>query len=156
MKTSLITIGKTSFDFIKIGITEYENRIKYYANFQIITIPTNNKRKKRSDEEVKREEGRDLLKLVSPNCCLILLDVGGKLLSSENFAKFINQQQLSGKKALIFAIGGAYGFSKEVYDRADYKISLSPMTFSHQLIRVVFMEQLYRAHTILRGEPYHH
>lgn len=156
MKISLIFTGETTFDFIKNGLSEYENRLKYYANFKISILKNNNKRKKWSSDKIKNEEGKDILKIIQKDTILTLLDVKGKLLNSEDFSKFINKQQLSGKKSLTFVIGGAYGFSEEVYNRADYKISLSPMTFSHQLVRLVFAEQLYRAYTILKGEPYHH
>lgn len=156
MKLSLIYTGKTSFNFIQQGLSEYENRLKHYANFEVSTIFIDNKRKGYSTEKIKEEEGRILLKMIQKNTILVLLDVEGKLLSSEDFAEFISKQQLTGKKILTFVIGGAYGFSDAVYKRADFRISLSPMTFSHQLVRLIFMEQLYRAHTILKGEPYHH
>lgn len=156
MKISLIYTGKTNFNFIQHGLSEYENRLKYYANIETFTIFIDNKRKGYSIEKIKEEEGKILLKMIQKNTILVLLDVKGRLLSSEDFADFINKQQLTGKKILTFVIGGAYGFSDAVYKRADFRISLSPMTFSHQLVRLIFMEQLYRAYTILKGEPYHH
>jgi 23S rRNA (pseudouridine1915-N3)-methyltransferase len=155
MKITLIQTGKTHFDFVEDGFGVFVKRLKHYCKFetQLVELPT---RLKSSDpEQVKKHEGELLLKKIAPTDFLVLLDEQGKEFASKEFAAFIQKQSLH-HAALTFVIGGAYGFSKELYERADMKISLSKMTFSHQLIRLIFAEQLYRAFTIIRGEPYHH
>lgn len=109
-----------------------------------------------SQEQQKRLEGQAILAEINTSDTVVLLDEGGKMYSSRNFADFFTRIAVSGTKRLVFVIGGPYGFSPEVYARANNKISLSPMTFSHQMVRLIFAEQLYRAHTIIKGEPYHH
>ncbi len=156
MKIQVICIGKTSFDYLDEGIQLYENRLKHYIPFEWTVLPDLKKVKNLSTEQLKNAEGEVLLKKIPNDAIVALLDVKGKSLSSEHFADFINTRMISGAKTLCFVIGGAYGFSQAMYDRALFKISLSKMTFSHQLVRVVFLEQLYRAMTILKGEPYHH
>lgn len=156
MKIQLICIGKTSFDFVNSGISLYNKRLEHYIPFEWIELQDIKKGKGWSEENIKDKEGELLLRNIPNDSILVLLDVVGKHLDSVGFAEFINKQMVTGKKTLIFAIGGAYGFSQEVYQRTQLRISLSKLTFSHQIIRLLFAEQLYRAFTILRGEPYHH
>ncbi len=156
MKIEVICIGKTAFTYLDEGITLYKKRLKHYLPFDWTVLPDLKKTKQWSKEQIKIAEGEILLKKIPNDAVVALLDVKGKQLDSEDFSTFINRNMVSGAKRLIFVIGGAYGFSEEIYQRANFKISLSKMTFSHQLVRVVFLEQLYRAMTILKGEPYHH
>lgn len=156
MKLQLICIGKTTFDYLNEGILLYEKRLKHYLPFEWIELPDLKKNKNRDRQQIKFNEGENLLKVIPTDAIVVLLDVKGKTATSEEFSNFINSRMLSGIKNLCFVIGGAYGFSNELYARSQFKISLSQMTFSHQLVRLIFMEQLYRAMTILKGEPYHH
>ncbi len=156
MKIEVICIGKTTFTYLNEGIALYQKRVKHYLPFDWTILPDLKKSKQWSEEQIKIAESEILLKKIPDDGIVILLDVKGKQLNSEDFSTFINHNMISGAKKLIFIIGGAYGFSKEMYKRANFKISLSKMTFSHQLVRVLFLEQLYRAMTILKGEPYHH
>ncbi len=156
MKIQVISVGKTSFDYLKEGIELYEKRLQHYVPFEWIVVPDIKKGKNWTPAQIQNAEGQSLLKYITTDTIVVLLDVKGKTISSEDFAAFINTRMLSGIKNLCFIIGGAYGFSKEMYDRSQFKISLSKMTFSHQLVRVLFLEQLYRSMTILKGEPYHH
>ena len=156
MKVVLAGIGKTSEEFIKTGISIYESRIKHYHPFESVFLPDLKNARSLPLEMQKQKEGEMLLKLLLPNDFVVLLDENGQSLDSVAFSKFLQQQFASASRRLVFLIGGPYGFSDEVYKKAGSKISLSAMTFSHQLIRLVFLEQLYRANTILKGEPYHH
>lgn len=156
MKFKLICIGKTGKRFLVDGENEYIQRLKHYCKLEKIELPDIKNAKKLTNDEVKNAEGKMLLEKVEQGEQIILLDENGSTFSSVEFSKFIQKRMNQGGKGITFIIGGAYGFSQEVYDRAQFKISLSKMTFSHQMIRVIFLEQLYRAHTILRGEPYHH
>jgi len=156
MKTSFLVIGKTTEDYLKEGIGIYENRLKNYLTFEIKTIPEIKKAAGLSLEQQKTFEGKLLLDNILPGDYVILLDEGGKELSSTDFANFLQKKMLQSIKCMIFVVGGAYGFSKEMYSRANEKISLSKMTYSHQMVRLIFVEQLYRAMTILKNEPYHH
>lgn len=156
MKIKLICIGKTGKGFLVDGENEYLNRLKHYVNIERIEIPDLKNAKKLSIEQIKSLEGKEIITKIIPGEQLILLDDKGKDFTSEKFAVFIQKKFNQGGKALVFVIGGAYGFSKEVYDRSDSLLSLSKMTFSHQMIRMIFFEQVYRAMTILKGEPYHH
>ena len=156
MKVKLLQIGKTQQSYLVEGIGYYENRIKNYLSFTIETIPTLKQAASLPSEQLKQKEGELILSKLRPDDRLILLDERGKTFSSSGFSEFIQGQMNQGQKQLVFVIGGAYGFSDEVYKKASYKISLSEMTFSHQLIRIVFMEQMYRAMTILNNHPYHH
>jgi len=155
MKISLLSTGKTSSDYLDTGISEYEKRIKRYINFEIKTIKDFKASKSMPSKTVKIKEGEQILKNISSSDFLVLLDEGGKMFTSREYAKYINNKTVTGIKHLIFLVGGAYGFSDDVYKRANDKISLSKMTFSHQPIRLLFAEQLYRAFTIIKGEPYH-
>jgi len=156
MKVKLICIGKTGKKFLEDGENEYMQRVKHYVQIERIEIPDLKNARKLTFEQIKQLEGKEILSKVGSGEQLILLDERGSVLSSVEFANFIQQRFNAGGKALVFVIGGAYGFSSEVYEAAQGKISLSKMTFSHQMIRMIFFEQLYRAMTILKGEPYHH
>lgn len=156
MKSVLLFLGKTSETYLLEGINEYEKRIKKYLPFEIQTIASIKNTKNLSKNEQKEKEGELILKKIQSGDCVILLDAKGKLMNSETFAKWLIDKQMKGFKRLLFVVGGAYGFSPKIYKKANVKISLSPMTFSHQIIRLIFMEQYYRAYTIINGEPYHH
>ena len=155
MKIKFILIGKTSFSFVETGINMYRDRLKRLADFELLLIPDIKNTKKMPPEQVKLKEGGLILKAISKSDFLVLLDERGKSVNSLNFASFIENKLNTGVKNLIFVVGGAYGFSPEIYKRANYKLSLSEMTFSHQIIRLFFMEQIYRAFTIINGLPYH-
>jgi len=155
MKVKLLMVGKTSEDFLKTGIEMYSNRIKHYIKFEIVIIKDIKTGKNMPSKTIKTKEEEQILKHVTKDDLLILLDEKGKLLNSIGFSKHIENKINSGIKSIIFLIGGAYGFSENIYKRANEKVSLSKMTFSHQLIRIIFCEQLYRAFTIIKGEPYH-
>lgn len=155
MQIKVIQTGKTKFQYLQAGIEEYQARLKHYINYEEITIPDLKNTKNLGPAEIKKKEGELQLKIMDKSDYLVLLDEAGRKYNSEGFAGFIQKQMNSGRD-IAFLIGGAYGFSEDVYTRANNKISLSEMTFSHQLVRLVFAEQLYRAMTIIRGEPYHH
>ena len=155
MKVKLICIGKTGKDFLVAGENEYINRLKHYVQLERIEIPDIKNAKKLTFKQVKDTEGKEILAKAGYDK-IYLLDERGKTFSSVSFSQFIQQQFNLGGKAIVFVIGGAYGFSDDVYAKASGKISLSTMTFSHQMIRMIFFEQLYRAMTILNNEPYHH
>ncbi len=156
MKTVLIAIGKTDEEYLEYGIKKYSDRIARYAPFELKILPDVRRGKAIAEDQQKRQEGQMILKELAGGDVLVLMDEGGKELTSRGFADFYQQIANQGAKRLVFVIGGPYGFSDEVYQKANYKVSLSRMTFSHQMVRLIFAEQLYRAHTILRGEPYHH
>ncbi|HSH65988.1 MAG TPA: 23S rRNA (pseudouridine(1915)-N(3))-methyltransferase RlmH [Bacteroidia bacterium] len=156
MKVTLILNGKTEDDYIQKGISVFEQRLKHYLPFEMIVIPSLKNTKALSIEQQKQKEGELILKNIQPTDRLILLDENGKEYTSPGFSVYIQQQMNSGIKNLVFVVGGPYGFSEDVYKKASAKISLSKMTFSHQMVRLFFVEQLYRAMTLLRNEPYHH
>ncbi|HEY4786339.1 MAG TPA: 23S rRNA (pseudouridine(1915)-N(3))-methyltransferase RlmH [Bacteroidales bacterium] len=156
MKTCFLVIGKTTEDYLKEGIAIYEKRLKNYLSFEIKVLPEIKKTSGLSFEQQKSLEGKMILESINPSDFVILLDERGKELSSTDFANFLQKQMLQRIKSMIFVVGGPYGFSKEIYNRANEKISLSKMTYSHQMVRLIFAEQLYRAMTILKNEPYHH
>ena len=156
MKIKLVCIGKTGKDFLVAGEREYLDRLKHYVQVERIEIPDIKNAKKLTFQQVKELEGKEILLKLSSSDRLFLLDERGKKYSSVAFSQFIQNQFNQGGKSIVFVIGGAYGFSEEVYSRANGKISLSEMTFSHQMIRMIFFEQVYRAMTILNNEPYHH
>ncbi len=156
MKVKFICIGKTGKDFLVEGEKEYLNRLKHYLSIEKIEIPDLKNAKKLTKDQIKEQEGKEILSKVQSGESIILLDEKGKTFSSVGFSDFIQQKFNQGGKGLCFVVGGAYGFSQEVYDKSNGKISLSSMTFSHQMVRMIFFEQLYRAMTILKGEPYHH
>ena len=152
----LIVIGKTKFKFLLDGENEYEKRLKHYCKFSELIIPDIKNAGNISKKELKEKEGRLILDSLKKDNYLILLDDKGLQLSSIEFSEFLNQKMVSSANELVFIIGGAFGFSKEVYEKADLKMSLSKMTFSHQMVRLIFKEQIYRAFTILKSEKYHH
>ena len=155
MKTALILVGKTNDTHLQAIINDYAERITHYMPFEIIVIPELKNTKSLSEEQQKVREGELIMKQLTAQDTVILLDERGKQYRSLDFAKWIEKQQLTARR-LVFVIGGPYGFSSTIYDRANGKISLSAMTCSHQLVRTIFTEQLYRACTIIKGEPYHH
>lgn len=155
MKTKLIVVGKTNDKNIIQGITDYVGRIGHYMPFDIVVIPELKNTKSLSLDVQKEMEGDLILKQLQPSDFVVLLDEHGKEYRSIEFAAWIEKRRQASQN-LTFIIGGPYGFAKKVYDRADSKLSLSKMTFSHQMIRLLFVEQIYRACTIIKGEPYHH
>jgi len=156
MKITLMTVGKTSSPYVAAGLADYAKRIARYHAFEIIELPGLRKAKNLPEAEQKEREGAAILKKISPAAHVVLLDEHGRQHTSPQLAQQLNRWLLSGKKQLVFLIGGAYGFSDALYQRADERLALSKMTFSHQIVRLLFAEQLYRAFTILRNEPYHH
>ena len=155
MKTELILVGKTVNKHFNAGINDYVERIGHYMPFSITTIPELKNTKNLSESQQKEREGELILKQIQPTDTVVLLDEHGKEVRSIEFADWIQKKQNTARR-LIFVIGGPYGFSNDVYERANEKISLSQMTFSHQMVRLIFTEQIYRACTIIKGEPYHH
>lgn len=156
MKITLLTIGKTEDKYLSEGIQIYLKRLKHYVPFRILEVPELKNTKNLSREQQKIKEAELIFKNISNTDHVILLDEKGQELSSRQFSEFLNKKMVGGQQHLVFIVGGPYGFSELVYDRSNEKISLSKMTFSHQMIRLFFTEQLYRAYTILKGEPYHH
>ena len=155
MKTILILVGKTQSKIFKVGIDDYVSRIEHYMPFSITTISELKNTKSLSEDQQKQKEGELILKEIQPSDTVVLLDEHGADFRSVEYANWLKQKQNTARR-LIFIIGGPYGFSSDVYARANEKISLSRMTFSHQMVRLIFTEQLYRACTIIKGEPYHH
>lgn len=156
MKIKLIAIGKTDDKHIQSLIDVYEKRLKHYIKFELEIIPEIKKAKNLSENEIKEKEGELLLAKIKPTDELILLDENGRQFTSIEFSEFLQKKMNAGLRQLVFVIGGAYGFSETVYSFASEKISLSKMTFSHQMVRIFVVEQIYRGFTILKGEPYHH
>ena len=156
MKVALVLVGKTvNKHFVEL-IDEYAGRVKHYIGFDIITIPELKNTKSLSVDQQKQQEGDLILKQLQAGDHVVLLDEHGKEFRSVEFSAYMEQKMQTVNKRLVFVIGGPYGFSPDVYGKANEKISLSKMTFSHQMVRLIFVEQLYRAMTIMRGEPYHH
>lgn len=156
MKITLLVIGKTDASYLKEGLNEYLKRLKHYVNFEIEIIPDIKKVKNLSVENQKKLEGELILKKKTSGKEIHLFDEKGKTFSSRELSSFLQKKMASGLKELVFVIGGPYGFSDTVYQNASSKISLSRLTFSHQMVRLLCTEQIYRAFTILKGEPYHH
>jgi 23S rRNA (pseudouridine1915-N3)-methyltransferase len=156
MKICLLVIGKTDELYLQKGIELFMKRIPHYISFEMKVIPDLKNSKNLSEEQQKAKEGELILLQLIPSDDLLLLDEQGFETSSVDFARFLEKKMISGIKRLVFLIGGPYGFSESIYARAIGKVSLSKMTFSHQMVRLIFLEQLYRAMTILKGEPYHH
>lgn len=156
MNIRLILMGKTEEAYLKQGMAQYIGRLDHYCKFSLLEIPELKNAKSLSREQIKEKEGELILKNVSSPDCLVLLDEHGKMFTSVEWAQHMEKKFLYSSRDITFVIGGSYGFGKAVYDRADEFVSLSKMTFSHQLCRVVFLEQLYRMFTIIKGEPYHH
>ncbi len=156
MKITLLVIGKTDATYLNEGINEYVKRLGYYIQFGIEVIPDIKNNKNLGIEQQKKLEGDLILSKNIAGKELHLFDENGKMFSSREFALFLEKKMTSGLKELVFAIGGPFGFSSQVYEKANSKISLSALTFSHQMVRLMCVEQIYRAFTILNGEPYHH
>ena len=156
MRITLLTVGKTDIKWVAEGLEVYASRLRHYISFEIKEIPELKNVSSLSREQIKTAEGKLILKNLRDSDELVLLDEHGKELRSIEFASMLERRMTTDSIDLVFAIGGAYGFSPEVYQRANSKISLSKMTFSHQMVRTIFAEQLYRAFTIIRGESYHH
>ena len=156
MKILLLVIGKTDEDYLITGIKTYVGRLGHYVSFEMKEIPDIRNRKTLSEEQQKKAESFLLLQQLQPGDHVVLLDENGTSYTSVAFAENLEKLMASGAKRIVFVIGGPYGFAQEVYDKANAKMALSAMTFSHQMVRLIFVEQLYRAFTILKGEPYHH
>ena len=155
MRIRLLTVGKTDVPWVKEGLDLYVSRLSHYVPFGLEEIPELKNVSSLSRDQIKEKEGELILKAIKPKDFVVLLDEKGKEYRSVEFARELSARMASGRD-LTFVVGGAYGFSEAVYGRADGKLSLSKMTYSHQMVRTIFAEQLYRAFTILRGEPYHH
>lgn len=156
MKITLAVIGKTEVGFVRQGIDEYVKRLQHYVQFDIRYIGDVKATRNMTEAQQKAAEGKILLAALETSDHVVLLDEHGSERTSVDYSEWLQRRMSSGCKRLVFVVGGPYGFSKEVYDRANEKISLSKMTFPHELVRLIFIEQLYRAFTILRHEPYHH
>ena len=156
MKITLLTVGKTDKDWVRQGMDIYVSRLKHYIPFSVVEIPELKNVSAMTKDQIKAKEGELILKQVKPADDLILLDERGKEYTSVELAKVIQDKISYTGKDMVYVIGGAYGFSDAVYQRANSKISLSRMTFSHQMVRAICVEQIYRAFTIMKGEPYHH
>jgi len=156
MKIKLLAIGKTDDKNLQTLIEAYQNRLKHYINFEIELIADIKNAKNLTETQQKEKEGELILKKLTATDVLILLDEKGTAFSSVSFSEYLQKKMNAGVKQLMLVIGGPYGFSESVYKQAQGKISLSKMTFSHQMIRLFVVEQLYRAYTILKNEPYHH
>lgn len=156
MNIELLTVGKTNIKFVQEGIVEYSKRLTHYIPFAMTAIPDLKNIAKLDKEQQKIAEGQKILAMIQPGDFVVLLDERGKQYTSIEFSSFIQKGMLAGRKKMIFVVGGPFGFSQEVYNRADSLLSLSKMTFNHEMVRLFFVEQIYRAMTILRGEQYHH
>ena len=155
MKIIILTLGKTSASYLREGIAVYQDRLKHYAKVEYKELP-DVPAKGISHDVLKEREGEQFLKHLKPDDAVLLLDENGEHFSSRGFAEMLQRRMNSGVKQLVLIIGGAFGFSESLYARANGKVSFSKMTYSHEMIRLLLVEQLYRAHTILKGESYHH
>jgi 23S rRNA (pseudouridine1915-N3)-methyltransferase len=156
MTITFIQIDKTQDSYLNDGVAIYTKRLKNYCSLEIKTISVPKNIRLKTENEQKLSEAQLILAELKPSDYLVVLDENGKQISSVEFSKFIMQKQNSGTRRLVFLIGGPFGFDQKIYERADFKLGLSNMTFSHQMVRLFFMEQLYRAYSILAGEKYHH
>lgn len=156
MKVVLLSVGETDNEYFARIIEDYKKRVNFYLPFELSFVLDVKNRKGLSINEFKEEEGKKLLAVLHPTDQVVLLDDKGKQFDSPGFARYMEKKMVSVPKRLVFVVGGPYGFSREVHDRANERLSLSAMTFTHQMVRMVFVEQLYRAMTILNNEPYHH
>lgn len=156
MKISLITVGKTDVKWVREGLELYVSRLSHYVPFALEEIPELKNVSALTREQIKEKEGEGILKRIKAGDEVVLLDERGRELRSVELAAWLREKLSRSGRDLVFVIGGAYGFSQAVYDRSDASLSLSRMTFSHQMVRTIFAEQLYRAFTIIKGEPYHH
>ncbi len=155
MKVELWSIGKTAFSYLEEGMAVYEKRLPHYLPFATAILPDIKNAGCLNPDQLKQKEGELVISRLKKEDLLVLLDERGKQLTSLEFSSFMEQKLQLGSRRLVFLVGGAFGFSEAIYQRADHKLSLSKMTFSHQMVRLFFLEQLYRAMTILRGEGYH-
>ena len=156
MRITLLTVGKTDIKWVSEGLEVYSSRLRHYIPFEITEIPELKNASSLSRDQIRTAEGKLILKNLRDSDEVVLLDEHGREFRSVEFASMLEKRLSASSRDLVFVIGGAYGFSTEVYERASSKISLSKMTFSHQMVRTIFVEQLYRAFTIIRGESYHH
>lgn len=156
MKITLLAIGKTNAKYLQEGIEQYIKRLSHYIPFEFKILPDVKTTKGLTQEKQKEMEGQMFLNCIQSGDVVVLLDEKGKEMTSREFSVYLDKKMVTVAKNLIFVIGGPYGFSQEMYNRANEKLSLSKMTFSHEMIRMFFIEQIYRAMTILKGEPYHH
>ena len=156
MKITLLTVGKTDKDWVRQGLDIYVSRLKHYVPFSITEIPELKNVSALTKDQIKTREGELILKNIRNTDDVIMLDERGKEYSSMELARILQDKMTYGGRDIVYVIGGAYGFSDAVYSRANSKLSLSRMTFSHQMVRAIFAEQIYRAFTIMKGEPYHH
>jgi 23S rRNA (pseudouridine1915-N3)-methyltransferase len=156
MKITFVTVGKTEDAYLKDGIEKYVKRLKHYTKLEMAEIPELKNTKALTEDQQKVKEAELILKKITPLDHVILLDENGTEFTSVQFANYINKRSITSSANLVFVVGGPYGFDESVYQRANDKISLSRMTFSHQMVRLFFTEQLYRAFSIIKGEPYHH
>jgi 23S rRNA (pseudouridine1915-N3)-methyltransferase len=156
MKITLLAIGKTNTKYLQEGIEQYIKRLSHYIPFEFKILPDVKTTKGLTQEKQKEMEGQMFLNCIQSGDVVVLLDEKGKEMTSREFSVYLDKKMVTVAKNLIFVIGGPYGFSQEMYNRANEKLSLSKMTFSHEMIRLFFIEQIYRAMTILKGEPYHH
>jgi len=156
MKCALLLVGKTTESYLNQGIQKYVDRLNHYVSFETVVVPELKNTKNRTQEQQKKQEGEWIIKALDETDFVVLLDENGENFTSEQFADWLQKKMLVPSKRLVFVVGGPYGFSDAVYQRAAFRLSFSKMTFSHQMIRLFFVEQLYRAMTILKGEPYHH
>jgi 23S rRNA (pseudouridine1915-N3)-methyltransferase len=155
MNIKLIVVSKTDIPYLQTGIDEYVGRLKHYCDFEIVVIPALKNLDKISAEEIKEREGQLILKQLDKVDHVVLLDEHGREYTSVGFSEYLQKQMNAGIRTIAFVIGGAFGFSPSVYAKATHKVSLSQMTFNHQMVRLFFVEQLYRAYTILHHEKYH-
>lgn len=156
MKIKLILVGRTVEKYLQQGTAVYEERLKHYVSFEVIVIPDIKQTSALTETQIKEREGESVMKQIKPADRVVLLDERGRMMSSIEWARDLENKGSHLQSDLVFVIGGPYGFSGTLYERANEKISLSKMTFSHQMVRLIFLEQLYRAYTIIKGEPYHH
>ena len=156
MKITLLAVGKTDIAWVKEGLAAYSARLVHYVPFSVVEIPELKNVSALTRQQIKEREGELILKALKPSDEVILMDEHGREFRSVAFAAYLQERMSRSGRDLVFVIGGAYGFSDAAYARSDGRISLSQMTFSHQMVRTIFVEQLYRAFTILKGEPYHH
>ncbi len=156
MQIELIVVGKTDSKEVASLVEMYAKRVNHYCRFAVTTLPDLRNTKNLSARQQNTSEGERILALIAEGDCVVLLDERGEEFRSMQFAEWMRKRMVSGLRRLVFVIGGPYGFSEEVYARANYQLSLSRMTFSHQIVRAIFAEQIYRAFTILNNEPYHH
>ena len=156
MKITLLVVGKTEDKYLIEGMEKYLNRLKHYIGFNLVVLPELKNTKSLTEAQQKTKEAEMILKQVSNPDIVVLLDEKGKKYTSVSFSNYLNKQMIGSVQHLVFVIGGPYGFDESIYKRANSSLSLSDMTFSHQMVRLFFIEQLYRAFSILKGEPYHH